>query len=125
VDAAALAALDVAGRAVLVHTGWDRHWRTPAYGVDAPHLTGAAARLLVERGAVLVGIDSVNIDDAGPSANGERPVHSALLAAGIPVLEHLTGLAALPTEGFTLHAAPVPVRHFGTFPVRAYAVLET
>ena len=124
VDAAALAAFDVAGRAVLVRTGWDRHWRSPGYGVDAPYLTGAAARLLVERGAALVGIDSVNIDDSGPSSGGERPAHTALLGAGIGVLEHLTGLEALPTEGFRLHAAPVPVRRFGTFPVRAYAVLD-
>ncbi|HET9655955.1 MAG TPA: cyclase family protein [Kineosporiaceae bacterium] len=123
VDVAELAALDVEGRAVLLHTGWDRHWRTPAYGAGAPFLTGAAARSLVERGAVLVGIDSVNIDDASPDAGGERPAHTALLGAGIPVLEHLTGLAALPTEGFALHAAPVPVRRFGTFPVRAYAVI--
>jgi kynurenine formamidase len=120
---AALAAVDVAGRAVLLHTGWDRHWRTPAYGVDAPFLSGYAARLLAERGAALVGIDSVNIDDSGPTSGGERPAHTALLAAGIPVLEHLTGLAALPTAGFALHAAPVPVRRFGTFPVRAYAVV--
>lgn len=123
IGAAELAALDVAGRAVLLHTGWDRHWRTEQYGVDAPFLTGEGARWLVEQGAALVGIDSLNIDDAGPSSGGHRPAHTALLAAGVPVLEHLTGLAALPAEGFRLHAAPVPVRRFGTFPVRAYAVL--
>jgi len=120
IDAAALAALDVRGRAVLLRTGWDRHWRTPQYGTDAPFLTGAGAELLAERGAVLVGIDSLNIDDAG---DPRRPAHTRLLAAGIPVLEHLRGLDALPASGFTLHAAPVPVRRFGTFPVRAYAVL--
>jgi kynurenine formamidase len=120
IDAAALATLDPAGCAVLLRTGWDRHWRTPQYGQDAPFLTGAGARLLAERGAALVGIDSVNIDDA---KDGERPAHTTLLAAGIPVLEHLTGLDALPLGGFSLHAAPVPVRRFGTMPVRAYAVL--
>jgi arylformamidase len=120
IDAAALAALDVRGRAVLLRTGWDRHWRTLQYGSDAPFLTGAGAQLLAERGAVLVGIDSLNIDDAG---DPHRPAHTGLLAAGIPVLEHLHGLDALPPSGFTLHAAPVPVRRFGTFPVRAYAVL--
>jgi kynurenine formamidase len=123
IEALSLETLDVAGRAVLLHTGWDRHWRTFAYGSGAPFLTGAAARLLAERGAALVGIDSVNIDDSGPTSGGERPAHTALLAAGIPVLEHLTGLGSLPPEGFALHAAPVPVRRFGTFPVRAYAVL--
>ncbi|GAB3806299.1 cyclase family protein [Micromonospora zhanjiangensis] len=117
----ALAALDVAGAAVLLHTGWDRHWGTEAYGDPAPFLTEAGARMLVDAGAVLVGIDSVNIDDA--HAGGVRPAHSILLAAGVPVLEHLTGLADLPVTGARLHAAPPRVRDFGTFPVRAYAIV--
>jgi kynurenine formamidase len=113
---------DVAGHAVLVRTGWDRNWRTEAYGGgDAPYLTRAAAQWLVDHGAALVGIDSLNIDSA---ADGERPVHTLLLGLGIPVLEHLTQLDRLPTTGFELHAAPVPVRGMGTFPVRAYAVLR-
>lgn len=120
VDAAALAGSELSGRAVLIRTGWDRHWRTPEYGTGAPFLTAAAADLLVGAGAALVGIDSVNLDDVG---DGHRPAHTVLLAAGIPVLEHLTGLGALPAGGFTLHAAAVPVRGMGTFPVRAYAVL--
>jgi kynurenine formamidase len=105
---------------VLLHTGWDRHWETDAYGTDAPYLTGAAARYLVEAGARLVGIDSVNIDQ---SEDFERPAHSTLLGAGVPVLEHLTGLGDLPVNGARLHAAPPWVRAFGTFPVRAYAVV--
>lgn len=116
----ALATLDAAGCAVLLHTGWDRHWGTEEYGGPAPYLTGAAAQLLADRGAALVGIDSVNIDSTD---GGERPAHSILLAAGIPVLEHLTGLGRLPVAGSRLHAAPVRVRDFGTFPVRAYAVV--
>jgi kynurenine formamidase len=84
-------------------------------------LTGDAARWLVDQGAVLVGIDSINIDDAVPG--GERPAHSVLLAAGIPVLEHLTGLDQLPTTGARLHAAPPRIKGFGTFPVRAHAVI--
>lgn len=120
IDVAALAGIDPAGRAVLLRTGWDRHWRTPAYGTGAPFLTGEAAAWLAERGCVLVGIDSVNIDDVGEAT---RPAHSTLLAAGIPVLEHLRGLAGLPASGFTLHAAPLPVRGLGTSPVRAYATL--
>jgi kynurenine formamidase len=121
IDAAALSAVEVAGRAVLLHTGWDQHWRTTRYGAGGhPHLTASAAAWLVEKGAALVGIDSLNIDD---TAGGARPVHSALLGAGIPIVEHLTGLGMLPDEGFRFHAAPAPVRGFGTFPVRAYAVL--
>ena len=111
----------VDGRAVLVHTGWSRHWRTPRYGAGHPYLTAAAAELLVARGAAFVGIDSLNVDD---TADGTRPVHTALLGAGVPIGEHLTGLDGLPDEGFRFHAAPVRVRALGTFPVRAYAVVK-
>ncbi|MGN9911555.1 cyclase family protein [Phytohabitans sp. LJ34] len=121
VTATALAPYGVAGAAVLLHTGWDRHWGTDAYGApDAPYLTEDGARALAAAGARLVGIDSVNIDSV---AGDTRPAHSILLAAGIPVLEHLTGLDQLPPTGARLHAAPPRVRGFGTFPVRAYAVL--
>ena len=106
---------------MLLHTGWDRHWGTEAYGDAAPFLTEPAAKLIVDAGARLVGIDSVNIDDT--HSGGQRPAHSILLDAGIPVLEHLTGLADLPVTGARLHAAPPRVRDFGTFPVRAYALV--
>jgi arylformamidase len=112
--------LDVGGRALLVHTGWDRHWRTPAYGLDAPFVTRRAVEWLVEQQVALVGIDSVNIDDTDDPS---RPAHSLLLAADIPVVEHLRGLEQLPGEGFRFHAVPPPVERFGTFAVRAYAVL--
>ena len=121
VDVGALAALGVAGRAVLLHTGGDRHWATPAYAEDAPFLTGAGAQWLVEHGAALVGIDAVNIDDISPGAGGTRPAHSILLAAGIPVVEHLTGLEQLPPTGARFTAVPPRISGFGTFPVRAYA----
>ena len=120
IDRLPLAADEVRGRAVLIHTGWDRHWRTEAYFEGHPHLTGAAAQWLVRAGAALVGIDSLNIDS---TATGERPVHSALLAHDIPIVEHLCGLAALPERGARLTAVPVKVRAFGTFPVRAFAAL--
>lgn len=111
----------VAGRAVLVRTGWSRYFGTDRYFEGHPFLTRDAALLLVERGARLVGIDSLNIDD---TADLERPVHSLLLGADIPIAEHLTNLAALPREGFRFSAVPARVRAFGTFPVRAYARLE-
>jgi kynurenine formamidase len=118
VDVAALAAFAVAGRAVLLQTGWDRHWGSDRYGQDAPYLTGAGARWLADHRARLVGIDSVNIDDA---ADGERPAHSLLLAAGIPVVEHLTGLDQVPATGARFTATPPRLRAFGSFPVRAFA----
>src|SRR5215469_1779827 len=120
VDAPVFAAIDVAGKAVLVHTDWSRHWRTPRYFEGHPYLTAAAAAYLREQGAVLVGIDSLNIDD---TADGHRPVHTTLLGAGIPIVEHLCGLERLPPSGFAFSAVPAPVRGMGTFPVRAYAAL--
>ena len=110
--------LDVAGKAVLVHTGWDRHWGSEAYFDDHPFLTEAAAQLLADRGAALVGIDSHNIDDTRAP---RRPVHTILLGAGIPICEHLTNLGALPDSGFRFTAAPPKIAGMGTFPVRAFA----
>ena len=117
-DAADFAGLAVEGKAVLVHTGWDRHWRTAAYFDNHPYLTAAAAEWLVEQGATFVGIDSHNIDDTRTRA---RPVHSKLLAAGIPIGEHLTNLDAVPDADFAFSAVPPKVKGMGTFPVRAYA----
>ncbi|HEX6374459.1 MAG TPA: cyclase family protein [Allosphingosinicella sp.] len=110
--------LDVAGKAVLIHTGWDRHWRTDAYFENHPFLAEPAARLLAERGAALVGIDSYNIDD---TRTRRRPVHTLLLGAGTLICEHMTGLDALPPSGFRFTAAAPKVAGMGTFPVRAFA----
>jgi arylformamidase len=121
VNRSALLPYDVASRAVLIHTGWDGHWRTDAYFEGHPFLTEDAATDLRDRGARLVGIDSLNIDD---TSAGTRPVHSTLLAAGIPICEHLTNLAALPTDGFRFSAVPVKVKGMGTFPVRAFATFD-
>lgn len=119
VDAGAFAGLDVEGKAVLIHTGWDSFWRTEPYFENHPFLTEAAARLLVERGATLVGIDSYNIDD---TRTRSRPIHTTLLGADIPIVEHMTNLAALPDTGFRFCAVPPKIKGFGTFPVRAYAL---
>lgn len=111
---------DVGGKAVLIRTGWDVNWRTPQYGSGHPFLTLEAAQLVVARGATLVGIDSLNIDD---TADGTRPAHTVFLGAGIPIVEHLRGLENLPLTGFRFHSAPIGFRGVGSFPVRAYAIL--
>ena len=113
--------LGVKNKAVLVHTGWAAHWRTEAYFEGHPFLTEGAAELLAEEGAALVGIDSYNIDD---TADARRPVHSRLLGAGVPIVEHMCGLERLPPREFKFFAVPVKVRRFGTFPVRAFALLD-
>jgi len=113
---------DLAGKAVLVRTGWDAHWGTPAYLEANPFLTGEAAEYLVAQGATLVGIDAVNIDDLRDLA---RPVHSILLGAEIPIVEHLCRLGPLPGAGFRFTAVPPKVAGFGTWPVRAFATLAT
>jgi arylformamidase len=119
IGAEELAGRDLAGSAVLLHTGWDRHFGEPAYGIGAPFLTAEGARFLVDAGVALVGIDSLNIDDT--QSGGERPAHSLLLAAGIPVVEHLTNLGELSPRGMRFTAVPPKVVGFGTFPVRAFA----
>jgi len=116
----AFAGRDVAGRAVLVRTGWDVHWGTSAYLSGHPFLTDAAAEYLVKGGAALVGIDSLNIDDID---DGARPVHSRLLGAGIPIVEHLCNMGSLPDEGFRFSAVPAKVAGMGSWPVRAFAEL--
>lgn len=114
--------LEIRGKAVLVHTGWDRHWATDQYFEGHPFLTAEAAEYLRDAGALLVGIDSMNIDD---TADGSRPVHTTLLGAEIPIAEHLCGLDALPSSGFQFTAVPVKVKGMGTFPVRAYASIAS
>ncbi len=116
----AFGGIEVKGRAVLVRTGWDAHWRTDSYFEGHPFLTEDAARFLADGGATLVGIDSYNIDD---TADGRRPAHSILLGVGVPIVEHMCGLGELPREGFRFYAVPVKVKGFGTFPVRAFAVV--
>jgi arylformamidase len=119
-EADLFAGRDLSGRAVLVRTGWDRNWRTPAYGEGHPYLTRAAAEFLSGAGPALVGIDSLNIDD---TSDGVRPAHTLLLGAGVPIVEHLCNLAELPETGFRFHCVPAPFRGLGSFSVRAYAVL--
>ncbi len=110
----------MAGKAVIVDTGWSVHWRTPRYFESNPHLTGGACLLLRDEGVKLVGIDSVNIDSM---ADLSRPAHTTLLGAGIPICEHMTNLAALPDHGGYLHAVPIPWVGGATFPVRAYVIV--
>jgi kynurenine formamidase len=112
---------NVEGKAVLIHTGWDRHWRTDAYFANHPFLTRDAAEYLKTAGAALVGIDSLNIDDTD---DGTRPAHSILLKANIPIVEHMCHLDELPDQGFRFFAVPAPVKGMGSFPVRAFAIVD-
>ncbi len=124
IDVAAIAdlGLDLRGKAVLFDTGWDRHFATDRYFCGHPFLTEEAARYLVTAQPAVVGIDSLNIDD---TSGGTRPVHSLLLGADIPIVEHLTQLQQIPDEGSRFFAVPVKVKAFGTFPVRAFALLPS
>jgi arylformamidase len=112
---------DVGGHAVLVRTDHSQHFGTERYGQAHPHLSGASAEALVEAGVACVGIDSMNID---ATSSGERPVHTILLAAEIPIVEHLTNLAALPLDGFRFTAVPPKLEGAGTFTVRAFAEIQ-
>lgn len=122
IDASHFKSQDAKGKAVLVHTGWDTHWRTDTYsGGQHPFVTKDAAEVLVKAGAQLVGIDSLNIDD---DKDGSRPAHTILLGAGVAIVEHMTNLGALPDSGFRFFAVPPKVRGMGSFPVRAFARLD-
>ena len=121
IPAEAFEGIELSGKALLIHTGWSQHWRTDQYFEGHPFLIRDAALRLAESGVAFVGIDSYNIDD---TADGTRPAHTILLGNRIPICEHLCGLDNIPDSGFRFHAAPVKVKAFGTFPVRAYAVLE-
>ena len=121
IGAEAFRGADVKKKALLVNTGWDRHWRTDQYFENHPHLTELAARYLVDVGALVVGIDSFNIDS---TSDGTRPVHSILLRQAIPIIEHMCNLSEVPEAGATLTAAPVAVKGMGTFPVRAFATVR-
>lgn len=122
IDEQAFSGFDVKDKAVLVHTGWDKHWRTDEYSSgNHPFLTEGAATYLTKNAAALVGIDSFNID---ATRDGNRPVHTVLLGHDIPIVEHLCGLGELPDSGFKFFAVPVKVRQFGTFPVRAFAIAD-
>ena len=113
--------LEIKDKAVLVHTGWDRHWRTEEYSSgNHPFLTADAANHLAKNGVALVGIDSYNIDS---TSDASRPAHSVLLGHDIPIVEHLCGLNELPDTGFKFFAVPIKIKRFGTFPVRAFGLV--
>lgn len=118
IDDSHFRAKDIAGKAVLVQTDWSRHWNTEKYYEGHPYLTESAADFLAQNNARIVGIDSYNIDD---TSDGRRPVHTIVLEAGIPIVEHMCNLSKVPNRAFRFSAVPVKVRAFGTFPVRAYA----
>ena len=122
IDASQFEGLGVRDKAVLIHTGWDSHWRTEQYFEGHPFLTRDAAQFLADKGARLVGIDSYNIDD---TADLSRPAHSTLLGAGIPIVEHMCHLEQLPQSGFKFFALPPKIAGMGTFPVRALAFVDS
>lgn len=112
---------EINGKAVLIETNWSRHWGTDQYFEGFPFVNEEAAIYLRDQGAVFVGIDTYNIDD---TRGKSRPCHSVLLHSEIPICEHMTNLAMLPDDGFRFFAVPVKIRGMGTFPVRAFGIIE-
>lgn len=111
---------DLRGAAVLIRTGWSERWGQAGYFRSGPFLTAEACRLLVTAEPALVGIDCANIDDMNDRT---RPAHTLLLAAGIPIVEHLRALDTLPEGGFRFFAAPPAIAGGTSFPVRAFALV--
>ena len=125
IDPQSISGLDIRGHAVLFHTGWDSHWGKPAYGgTDHAYVTHATAQALIAGGATLVGIDTVNIDDNSNRSGGERPAHSTLLAAGVPIVENLRALGDLGERPFRFFAAPIAFRGAVSFSIRAFAICD-
>ncbi|MEI6216581.1 MAG: cyclase family protein [Actinomycetes bacterium] len=122
IEPSQLVGRELSGKAILLHTGWDKYFGEVSYAKGAPFLSKAGAEFLISSGVVLVGIDSLNIDDT--ESGGERPAHTLLLGTGIHVVEHLTNLGQLPDTGARFTAAPPKVEGFGTFPVRAFATFD-
>lgn len=114
-------ASELRGRAVLVRTGWDRHWGTDAYWKPGPYLASSFVDLLIRAGATLVGVDFWNVDDTGEPG---RPAHTRLLAEGVLIVEHLCNLSALPRTGFRFSAVPLRIVRGASFPVRAFAEID-
>lgn len=121
IDVAQIRSLDVRGKAVLFYTGWAKHWGSTGYFRSGPFLTAAACEYLAQSGATLVGIDCANIDNMQDPA---RPAHTILLAAGIPIVEHMCGLEQIGTRPFRFFAAPPAIVGGTSFPVRAFAVAD-
>ncbi len=119
--AADCSASELRGRAVLIRTGWDRHWGTDAYWEPGPYLASSFIDLLIRVGATLVGVDFWNVDDTGDPS---RPAHTRLLAEGILIVEHLCNLSALPRTGFRFSAVPPRIVRGASFPVRAFAEID-
>lgn len=114
--------LDLKGKAILINTGWSANWGTDAYFSNHPHLTEGAAKFLRDAGVKVVGIDTYNIDDTNDKA---RPVHSTLLAAGIPIVEHVCNLENVPSgKSMKFTAVPIKIKDFSTFPVRAFVSVD-
>jgi kynurenine formamidase len=109
---------EMGDRALLVRTGWDARWGEDDYWVDAPRLLAPAVERIIAAGARLVGVDFGNVDD---TEDLSRPAHTGLLRAGIPIVENLRGLEALPRNGFVFSAAPPAIVRGAAFPVRAFA----
>ena len=123
INADVLSSFELKDKAVLLHTGWDKHWRTDEYfSGNHPFVTADGANYLAKSGAALVGIDSYNID---ATSDGARPAHSILLGHDIPIVEHLCGLSDLPDTGFKFFAVPIKIKRFGTFPVRAFGLVPS
>lgn len=109
------------GSALLICTGWSRHWQTDEYASGRhPWIAADCANALANKDVTLYGIDTLNADSFADPA---RPVHSILLRNNIPIIENLTNLDRLLGRTARLFAAPLPIVGLGSCPIRAFAKL--
>jgi kynurenine formamidase len=112
--------LDVDAKAVLIRTDWCKRWGRD-YFRSGPYLTADACDALAQQGATVVGIDCANIDNM---QDKQRPAHTILLGAGIPIVEHLCSLDKLASKRFRFFAAPPAILGGTSFTVRAFAIVD-
>jgi arylformamidase len=105
-------------RAVLFRTGWDGRWGTEAYWLPGPYLSVGVVDQLVAHRPALVGVDFWNVDDI---AAPDRPVHTRLLEAGVPIVEHLCHLDRVPGDATTF-VVPLAIEGAPSLPVRAFVL---
>jgi kynurenine formamidase len=109
----------------LVRSGWAARWsdpeafrnqmRFPAIAVDA------ARRLVLERGVVGIGVDTLSADNGDAPGS---PCHREIHGAGAYILENLANLERLPARGAFLVILPLPIVGGTGAPARVLAFCE-
>lgn len=110
---------------LVLYTGWDRVWPGDDYYTTAPYLTLEAGDWLIDNHIRSLAVDLPTVDDARLiKPDQPLPVHVKILSADMPIVECLTGLERLPTQGFIFSALPLKLEGADGSPSRAIAIID-